>query len=151
MQRDYSIDSGAVALTAGSAKTVLAMKCGAVNPIDLIDFEISCDATAAGLLKVELITFSTANDGTGTAYTLKPWNGDGALVAAATAGKINYTVEPTSVTVIRTKVFVLPTEPAWGLLPLGREFTVPVSAAWGIRCTSTTVSPNVYISGVAEE
>ena len=151
MQRDYSIDSGSVGLTAGTAKTVFALKTGSVNPVDIIDLLISCDATTTGLLKVELVTWASANDGTGSAYTPKPWNGDAALVACATTAKTNYSVEPTTPTVLRTFVTPLPVGPAWNLLPLGRELTIPVSTILGIRCTSTTISPNVYISGVFEE
>lgn len=34
MQRDYSVDAAAVAVTAGTAKTVLAIKTGASAPLD---------------------------------------------------------------------------------------------------------------------
>lgn len=149
MQRDYSVDTGAIALTAGTALYMLGLHTASTNPIDIIDITIGCDTTSAGSLKVEMVTWT--GDGTGTAYTPKAWNGDAGLVTAATSAKTNYTVAPTTITVIRTWDFPTPTGPFELLLPLGREYTVPVSAYWGLRFTSTTVSPNAFATVVFEE
>jgi|HubBroStandDraft_6_1064221.scaffolds.fasta_scaffold166117_3 hypothetical protein len=149
MQRDYTVDSGAVALTAGTAKTLLSIATGSVVPVDIVEMAFSCDATSTGLLKVEFIVFTS--DGTGTSYTPKAANGDASLVAAATTAKINYTVEPTGVTVVRTWDFALPTGPFDFEYPLGREFTIPVSKFYGYRFTTTTVSPNGFCTVTFEE
>lgn len=150
MQRDYSIDAPDIALTAGTALYMLGLITGAANPVDMIELAVGCDATSSGLLKVELVTATT--DGTGTAYTPKPYNGDGQLVAATSTAKIDYTAAPSgTITVIRTWILPTPTGPLDVLLPLGREYTVPVSSKLYVRFTSTTVSPNGYATLVFEE
>lgn len=150
MQRDYTVDAPNIALVAGTAKSVIGIITGTACPIDIIEMEFSCDAVATGLLKVEFITATT--DGTGTAYTPKPENGDAALVACATTAKINYTVEPSgTVTVLKTTIFPLPTGPFDVMKALGRELTIPVSSKFYVRLTSTTVSPNFYLTAHFEE
>jgi len=149
MQRDYSVDSGAVALTAGTAAYLVGIATGTACPVDIIDLAFGCDATSTGLLKVEFCVWTS--DGTGTAYTPKAQNGDAALVAAATTAKVNYSVAPTGVTVVRTWEFPLPTSPFELEYPLGREFTIPVSKFYGYRFTTTTVSPNGFCTVAFEE
>lgn len=150
MQRDYSIDAPAIALTAATAEYPIGAITSATCPIDIIEIAVGCDATAAGLLKVELITWTT--DGTGSAYTPKPSNGDAQLTACVTTAKINYTVAPSgTITVLRTWPMPTPTGPFDILLPLGREETIPVSTKFGLRFTSTTVSPNAYATLLFEE
>jgi hypothetical protein len=149
MQRDYSVDAPAIALTAGTALYMLGIKTASTTPVDIVELAFGCDATASGLLKVELVTWTS--DGTGTAYTPKAFNGDAALVAAATSAKINYTVAPTTITVLRTWSLPTPTGPFDIEFPLGREMTIPISSYAGLRFTSTTVSPNAYATLVFEE
>lgn len=150
MQRDYTIDTGAVALSAATAAYLIGISTGAVCPIDLVDITVGCDSTSSGSLKVELVSWTS--DGTGTAYTPKACNGDASLVAAASAAKVNYSVAPTgSLTVIRTWIFPLPTGPMEIMLPLGREYTQPVSVFRGIRFTSTIGSVNGYATVTFEE
>jgi hypothetical protein len=151
MQRDYSVDAPDIALTAGTALYMLGLITGSGNPIDVISVKIGADAVAtAGSLKVEALTWTS--DGTGTAYTPKPYNGDGQLVACSTTAKIDYTVAPTgTITVIETWEEYVPTGPFQLLLPLGREYTVPVSTKYGLRLTSTTASFNGYAGLVFEE
>ena len=149
MQRDYSVDSAAVALTAGTAKSIIGLSTSAGVPIDLVELLVSADATATGLLKVELMT-ATA-DGTGTGYTPKPVNAGGRLVAATTTAKIAYSAEPTTPTVLQTFTLVTPTGPIDIMKALGRELTIPVSTLFYVRLTPTTVSFNGFVCLTFEE
>lgn len=150
MQRDYSVDTGAVAATAATALYILGIHTASTVPVDIIDICIGCDTVSAGSLKVELLTWTS--DGTGTSYTPKAMNGDAELVACTTTAKTDYTVAPTgTITVIRTWDLALPTGPMELLFPLGREITVPISTYIGLRVTPVTVSPNVYATIAFEE
>lgn len=150
MQRDYTIDAPAIALTAGTGLWMIGAITSSTCPLDIIEFAVGCDTTSAGVLKVELCTYTT--DGTGTAYTPKPMNGDAALTACTTTAKINYTVANSgTITVLRTWSLPTPTGPLPEQLPLGREITIPVSTKFGFRLTSTTVSPNAYATLAFEE
>lgn len=144
----YSIDTGSIALTAGTAKTCLEISTSTTVTGRFKKLRISSDTTSAGSIKVELISGTT---GTGTAYTPKKVNGEGQNRAANVTAKINDTVEPTAVTVLET--WILPT-PLGGYLEqhmLGLERYVPVSSMYGVRLTSTTVSPNVAVYLEVEE
>lgn len=150
MERDYTIDAPAFGITAGTAAYILGAITSAAVPVDIIDITIGCDAVATGLLKVELITWTT--DGTGSAYTPKAANGEGLLAAATTTAKIDYTVAPSgTITVEKTWMFPLPLGGFEVQLPLGRENSINVSTKFGLRVTSTTVSPNVYANLAFEE
>lgn len=150
MQRDYTIDAPAIALTAGTALYVVGAITTSTCPLDIIEFSIGCDAVVTGLLKIELVTWTT--DGTGSAYTPKPMNGDAALTACTTTAKIDYTVAPSgTITVLRTWELPLPIGPLPEQLPLGREITIPISTKFGFRLTSTTASPNAYTTLAFEE
>jgi hypothetical protein len=149
MQRDYSIDAPAIALTAGTALYMLGVATSSKVPVDIIEISVGCDATAAGLLKVELVSWTS--DGTGSSVTPKAINGDALLASATSTAKTDYTVAPTTITVLRTWALPTPTGPLDLELPLGREITVPVSSYYGLRFTSTTVSPNAYATLIFEE
>lgn len=150
MQRDYTIDAPAFALTAGTAAWIIGAISSSLVPVDLIDLTLGCDATATGLLKVEFCTFTT--DGTGSAYTPKPMNGEGNLCAATTTAKTAYSVAPSgTIVVLKTFMFPLPLGGFEIQLPLGRENSIPVSTKFGFRLTSTTVSPNAYANLAFEE
>lgn len=150
MQRDYTIDAPAIALTAATALYMVGFITSSAVPIDIVDITSSCDSQVGGSLKVELITWTT--DGTGTAYTPKAANGEGQLSAATSTAKINYTVAPSgTITVLKTWDFALPTGPLDLMYPLGREATVPVSTKCGLRFTTVTASPNAYANITIEE
>jgi hypothetical protein len=149
MAETYSVDAPAVALTAGTAKTVVAFGPGSATA-RIVDLTVSCDAVATGLLKMELIRWTT--NGTATSYTPAKVNGEAQNRSAISSGYINYTVEPTSPTVVKTWELVLPTSPFELLGPLGREILYVVTSGYaGLRFTSTTVSPNVYANLQFEE
>jgi hypothetical protein len=150
MQRDYTIDAPAVAMTAGTAYYILGVATSSTIVCDIIDITVGCDATAAGVLKIELISWTV--DGTGTAYTPKPINGDAQLMSALITAKIAYTVAPSgTITVFKTWGYPLPLAGPEIMLPLGREITIPKSSYYGMRLTPTTVSPNGYCNWTVEE
>lgn len=150
MQRDYTIDAPAIALTAATALYMIGAITSSGVPVDITDITIGCDSQVAGSLKVELITWTV--DGTGTAYTPKAQNGEAALASATTTAKINYTVAPSgTITVLKTWDMALPVGAFELQLPLGREITIPVSTKFGLRFTTVTASPNAYANLAFEE
>ncbi len=148
MQRDYSVDSAAVALTAATPKSLIGLSTGAGVPIDLVELMVSADGTATGTLKVELIT-ATA-DGAGTGYTPKAVNAGGRLVASTTTAKIAYSIEPTTITVLQTFNLVTPTGPMDIMKALGRELTIPISTLFYVRLTAS-VGFNGFVCATFEE
>jgi hypothetical protein len=150
MERVYSIDSGACAITAATAMCAVGLITGAVVPVDIVEIVVGCDATTAGSLKVELCTYVT--DGTGTGYIPKAQNTSARMVAAASTAKVNYTVIPTgTLVIIRTWDFPTPTGPFDLELPLAREISVPVSTNIYLRFTTVTIAPNGYATLVIAE
>lgn len=142
----------AVALTAATAKTVLAMTVGTNNPPSIVELSISCDGASGTLLiEVGLLTAATAGTGT-TGLAPQQVRGWPASPSALTYG-FNYTVEPTAYTVIARQWLVpMPTAPLGPYqLPLGREPTGIVTAATagkmiGVRLTSSIgANARVYI------
>lgn len=148
MAEVYSIDSGSGALSAATAKTLIEISTPSTQTDRIVDITVGCDSTSAGNLKVELID---ATSGTGTAYTPKKVNGDAQNRAANTTAKVLDSVEPSSVTVLKTWMFPLPLGGFEIQLPLGREHYVPVSKMYGIRLTSSIGSVNGYASVQIEE
>jgi hypothetical protein len=151
MQRDYSVDTGALTLTAGQVLYMIGLKTASTSPIDIIGIIFGGDSQNAGSMKVEAVTWTS--DGTGTSSTPKPYNGDAQLLTTpATTAKVNYSVGPGgTVTVIRTWIQYVPVGIFELLLPLGREYTVPVSTFYGLRCTPTTASFNGNAAIIFEE
>lgn len=147
MAESYSVDNGGTALTAATAKTVVELSTPSTQTDRIIDITVGCDVTAAGSLKVELID---ATSGTGTSYTPKKVNGEAQNRAANTTAKINDSVEPTSVTVLKTWMFTLPLGGFEIQLPLGRERYIPASKMYGIRLTSSQAG-NGYAYAEVEE
>lgn len=147
MAEVYSVDSGAVALTAATAKTVVEISTPSTQTNRLVELDIGCDATGTGTLKVELIQ---ATSGTGTAYTPKKFNGESQNRVANTTAKTNDTVEPTSVTVLRTWEFPLPLGGFAIQQPLGREHYMPPSVMYGYRLTAS-IGANAFVTVLFEE
>lgn len=147
MAEVYSVDSGSCALTAATAKTCIELSTPSSQTDRIVDVTVGADPTATGTLKVELITATT---GTGTAYTPKKVNGEAQNRAANTTAKINDSVEPTSVTVLKTWMFPLPLGGFEIQLPLGREHYIPASSMYGLRLTSS-ITANAYVSTQIEE
>lgn len=125
----FTITWTAVALTAATAKTVAAVLTSANTPVDLAEFSVSGDATTGNLL-AELAYGTAATAGTSTAFTALQFRGRGQTLAATAA--INYTAEPTVLTVLKRWRFPFPGGPFVIQAPLGRELnSITTSATSG--------------------
>lgn len=131
----YTAEVGAaVALVAATAKTVLSVIAPAQFGVDLIKYRIGFDGVTASAIPVvvELVTWTT--DGTGTGGTVVQVYGRS--ITAGFTTKYNYSVEPTTPTLIDR--FTL--TPNGGALiydfPLGTSPDTAVSNLIGIRCTA---------------
>ena len=101
MKAGYTAEVGAaVALAAGTAKTVLSVIAPAQFGVDLVGYRLGFDGVTAANTPVviEIVSFTT--DGTGTAGTVA--QSYGRAITAGFTTKYNYTVEPTTVTLIDT-------------------------------------------------
>jgi hypothetical protein len=134
----YTAEVGAaVALAAATAKTVLSVIAPAQFGVDLLKYRIGFDGVTASAVPVvvELVTWTT--DGTGTAGTVV--QAYGRSITAGFTTKYNYTVEPTTPTLVDR--FTL--TPNGGLLvydfPFGTTPDTAVSNLIGIRCTAPAV------------
>lgn len=157
MAEAYIIDSPAVAVTAGTAKSVLVATAASTQPFRVIEFTVGCDAVATGLLKVEFLVGTLTSGTTTTAPNVGRMNADSwnktPLATAST-----YSAEPTytkssnnGALAIKTMIIPLPATPYDIEYPLGREFYCPESNVFAVRLTSTTVSPNAYATLAIEE
>lgn len=88
----------AVALAASTAKTVLAVIAPAQFGVDLIGYTVGLDGVTASATPgvLEIVSFTT--DGTGTGATVN--QNYGRAITAGFTSKYNYTVEPTTATVL---------------------------------------------------
>lgn len=152
------IDAPAVALTAGTARSVLVASAPSTQAFRVVQFDVGCDAVATGWLKVEFLVGTLTAGTTSTAPNVGRMNGEGYNKTPLTTATA-YSVEPTytkhasnSALVIRTlPPIVLPSGPAIVQYPLGREFYCPPSNVLAVRLTATTVSPNSYTNLIIEE
>jgi hypothetical protein len=158
MARAYAFDEPNIALTAATAKTVLIATAGSTDDFRVIQLHASCDATATGLLKVEFLVGTISGGTTGTAPNKSRMNSDAYNLGPQTTATGGYTAEPTwtkhasnDALVLKTLIIPLPAGPYDIEYPLGREFYCPPSNSVGIRLTSTTVSPNSYVTLHIEE
>lgn len=137
--------SGTVA-TSTAAKSVLSLIAGSSSSPTIYKIRLSSDATVtSGQYLIELVKFAT--DGTGTAATPFKLGGQSSVVSTS---KSNYTIEPTTPTVIDD--FWLPAQQLYeGYDALGRELSVVVSTLVTIRVTAPSGTPNVKASIWFEE
>ena len=149
MANTYGVDAPAIALTAATALYMLGVATPSTSDLDFIDFLFGADATAAGTLKVELLSWTT--DGTGTAYTPSRLNGSAQNRPSLATAKIDYTSAPSgTLTIIKTWMFVLPTGGFEIQEPLGRDIYMGPGKFYGIRFTSS-VACNGYAHVEFEE
>ncbi len=130
-----------IALTPGAPKTVIMITPGANIPCKVVEFAIGFDGTSASNtpVLVELVGCTLATQGTRTIAVPVQTYGESTAVNIF-SGFVNYTVEPTALTVL--KEFLV--TPNGGLLimqsPLSRETTNGVSTSTqkglGLRCTA---------------
>jgi hypothetical protein len=97
----YTAEVGAaVALSAGVAKSVLSVIAPAQFGVDLVGYRLGFDGVTAANTPVviEIVSFTT--DGTGTAGTVV--QSYGRSITAGFTTKYNYSIEPTTATLIDT-------------------------------------------------
>jgi hypothetical protein len=128
-----------VALAAATAKTVLAVTSSATCGLDLLKVRVSFDgvtATAVPVL-VELCYSTFATAGTATAAT--PVQVYGRTVAVGATAAVNYTVEPTVLTVVDQWLL----SPNSGTVlydwPLGTSPDSAVSQGFALRLTAPAI------------
>jgi len=146
--------SGATALVAATAKTLVYLNSGASSIPVITELSVSCDGTAGDFI-VELCHGTAATNstpGTGsTAFTPIQVHGFPVVAALVTAGVVA-TAEPTVLTVIKDWEFVLPGGPLVIQFPLGREPTAPLASGGtgakqlAVRVTASTGTPNARAS-----
>jgi hypothetical protein len=101
MKAGYTAEVGAsVALAAGTAKTILSVIAPAQFGVDLVGYRLGFDGVTAANTPVVIEVVSFTTDGTGTAGTVA--QAYGRAITAGFTTKYNYTVEPTTVTLIDT-------------------------------------------------
>lgn len=138
----------AIALSASATKSVFSVVPGAKSVI-LKEIGVTFDGTSAtaGKVKVQLCQSTQATTGTSTSQT--PVQGRGKSQAALASGAVNFTAEPTALTVVKewsidsttgqTIQFPLGAEPESDNTNAGTA-----CKAWVIRCvTPSGVSPNL--------
>lgn len=124
-----------IALSAATAKTVMAVTGVANKLVRLISFEVSFDGTTAGNegVVVELCKNTQAGAGTNTDRT--PIQIRGQTRTADGDIKENYTAEPTVLTPI--KVYIIHPQTGIGVrFDLGREPATIGATGFAIRCTA---------------
>ncbi len=98
----YAIPLGTnVSLSAATAKTVAAFSVNSTRRRRLLGFELGFDSIDAEHNTVLYEIIRTDGNAAGTATSRTPVPLDGADAAALCSGFVNYTAEPTSVTVVR--------------------------------------------------
>lgn len=149
MALQYSISTGAVTLVAATAKTVLEIPTGSTVPFQIIGMEVMSQATAAGTLIIEWMTFGTS--GTGTTVTPQKWGADQSIAAILGTVKIADTVEPGTLAAGTLPNWVIPTPGMYSIIyPYGREFYQPISVSRCLRVTSSIAAP-VRVNLVIEQ
>lgn len=147
MTVQYAVTTGAVALTAATAKTVVEVTTTANVPCEWISVDIMFDGVTATAVPVRVDFCTYAATGTGTAYTPKRLGQ--AVGSPASTVKINDTVEPTT-PVILFSWYISPTSGLLYQWPLGRELFHNVSTIQGIRLTAPAGVNAIVNLGIEE-
>lgn len=141
-----------VSLTAATAKTIAAVSTAATRRARLVGFSVSFDSTTGtdNSVLCEIVRSDATTAGTATSRTPVPI--DAAETSALCSGFVNYTVEPTVLTVVDEKRIT----PVGGTLIEPFEFLdQPVAAAsarlLGVRLTSAQAQSNVRCTLTFEE
>ena len=132
-----AITGGEVALSAATAKTVLAITSPAQHGFKLTKAMYAFDGVTAANepVLVEVVEF-TQGTGTSTAVTLADVAGLAVAAASNFEGRKNFTSEPTGLSVL-DEVSVTPFAGAVVLpFPLGEEYEIGVSLGIGLRFTA---------------
>jgi hypothetical protein len=139
----YDAPGAASALSAATAKTVIAVTAPAQFGVNWLAYEISFDGatSTATPARIELCTFTAAGAGTSTGVTIV--NSAGQRVTTGFTAGTNYTVEGTVLAPFKT--FYMPVYGGTGIVQFtpGQEPDSPVSQGFAIRVTApATVNCN---------
>jgi hypothetical protein len=145
----FTVVWGAVALVAGTPKTVAGIAAGASKPVTVTEISVSCDGTSGNLL-VELVYGTNATNPPGTSSTaFTPVGGrNNQTENVESVGGVAWTAEPTVLTVVRKLGRIpLPSGPLIVQYPLGREPSGVIAAGAvgkfiGVRLTATVAVTN---------
>lgn len=149
MATQYSVSTGAIALVAATAKTVIEIPTGATAPLTVIAMEMSFSITTAGSCVVEWGTYATT--GTGTTVTAMKYGMDQGPAAILGTVKVADTVEPATFARGTLPHWIVPLPGMYSAFsPYARELYQPLSTLRAIRCTST-VAGNVSVNLVIEQ
>ncbi len=148
MSVQYAVTTGAVALAAATAKTLVEGVTDASGPPpEWVAVDITFDGVAASAVPVRVDFCTYAATGTGTAYTPKKLGA--ALGVARSTWKVNDTTEPTT-PVVLFSWYLPPTAGLFYQWPLGRELLHPLSTVQGIRLTAPA-AVNAIVNLTIEE
>jgi hypothetical protein len=132
-----AVTTAPVALAAATAKSVISVIAPAQFGVDLTKMRIGFDGVTASAVPVlvELVLFTT--DGTGTGGTVNQVYGP--TITPGFTSKVNYTVEPTTATIVDHWTLT----PNGGLViydwPLGTSPNTAVSNLFTLRCTAPAI------------
>ena len=136
MPTGYAVlNTAAVALVAATAKSILSVIQGAGVAARITELAVSFDGVAAANtpVLVELCQSTQATTGTSTAFTPVLTRGQVRTVQSTAA--VNYTAEPTVLTVIKT--WLIHPQTSYPMqLPLSREPERVGAGAFVLRCTA---------------
>ncbi len=135
----------AIAITASTTKSIFGVIAGGKSPI-IVELAVTFDSTSAtaGKAAVQICQSTQATAGTSTSQT--PVQLRGKAQAALASGAINYTAEPTVLTVVK-EWFIDVTTPFVIQYPLSREPEADTSGgtvkAWIVRIVPPATGFNV--------
>lgn len=146
MSAGYTVETtGAVALTAATSKTILAVIAAANAPLRITELGVSFDGVSASAVPVTIELCKSTQAGAGTTTSQTPVQIRGATRTVQAAGARNYSAEPTVLTTIK-RWLVHPQSGMAIQFPLGREPEQLGGAALCLRVTAAaTVNAQGYI------
>jgi hypothetical protein len=137
----YTVSSeGAVALSAGVAKSVIGIKTAADFGLDLVKLRVGFDGVTASavpvLVQLMLATFATNGPGTNSTSTT-PRQVGGRVIAHGISAAANWTTEPTVLTIVDELPLLTP---AGGEImydyPLGDAPDCDLNQGFVLRCNA---------------
>jgi hypothetical protein len=149
MAEQYLVSTGSVALTSGTAKTVIELPTGSTAPLTIVLMEFMTSSTSAATLIVEVGTYTVS--GTGTTITPQKWGTDQSVAANVGTVKIADSSEPSSFTVGTLPNWIISLPGMYSIIyPFGRELYWPISTLRAFRLTASA-SINARVNIVFEQ
>lgn len=150
MAEQFSVTSGASALTAATVKYLIQLATGSTIDNALVEFDISFDGSATGTnATVDVCRATAATTTSGATYTPLKYGQNQSRSASITTARINDTAGGGTVTPLQS--FYVPVNSGLSIQwPLGRELAMIASTFLVIRVTSP-VGVNALSNVVFEE